>query len=258
MHHDFRYVPSIRNVKIRTTIGFILLFLSTISAKVILGKGCIEAIFSIAAVAWIFAVFLTDKYVHKYPQRYFTYLIASHLKAAIIMAFFLWIIGRIAGPVVAPQDVLWTGYLFFVFADAIVSVFHRRDIPDRQSSVLHPSLRTEDITEDRSSDSSYNNAGLSSIDTQAIARETRSHLDKTLVEFIEENLPDLHGDNGDVLFLDDVTTTDDQSKSAPVALLVGRTRINDVLRLTGFLCFAPGGLLWVALSFFGTCRWRTS
>ena len=237
MHHDFRYVPFIRNVKIRTTIGFILLFLSTISAKAILGKGRIEVIFSITAVAWIFAIFLTDKYVHKYPQRYFTYLIASHLKAAIIMAFFLWIIGRIAGLLVAPQDVLWTGYLFFVFADAIVSVFHRRDIPDRQSSVLRPSLCTEDITDDRSSDSSYNNAGLSSIDTQAIAREIRSHLDKTLVEFIEKNLPDLHGDNGDVLFLDDVTTTDDQSKSAPVALLVGLTRINDVLRLNRFLMF---------------------
>jgi lipopolysaccharide/colanic/teichoic acid biosynthesis glycosyltransferase len=237
MQHNLRYVPFIRNVKIRTTIGFILLFLSTISSKAILGKGRIEVIFLITAVAWIFAIFLTDKYVHKYPQRYFTYLIASHLKAAIIMAFFLWIIGRIAGLLVAPQDVLWTGYLFFVFADAIVSVFHRRDIPDRQSSVLRPSLCTEDITDDRSSDSSYYNAGLSSIDTQAIDREIRSHLDKTLVEFIEKNLPDLHGDNGDVLFLDDVTTTDDQSKSAPVALLVGRTRINDVLRLNRFLMF---------------------
>ena len=237
MQHDFRYVPFIRNVKIRTTIGFILLLLSTISAKAILGKGRIEVIFSITAVAWIFAIFLTDKYVHKYPQRYFTYLIASHLKAAIIMAFFLWIIGRIAGLLVAPQDVLWTGYVFFVFADAIVSVFHRRDIPDRQSSVLRPSLCTEDITDDRSSDSSYNNAGLSSIDTQAIAREIRSHLDKTLVEFIETNLPGLNGDNGDVLFLDDVTTIDDQSKPAPVALLVGRTRMNDVLRLNRFLMF---------------------
>jgi hypothetical protein len=183
------------------------------------------------------SVFLTDKYVHKYPQRYFTYLIASHLKAAIIMAFFLWIIGRIAGPVVAPQDVLWTGYLFFVLADAIVSIFHRRDIPDSQSSVLRPSLCTEDITDDPSSDSSYNNAGLSSIDTQAIAREIRPHLDNAPLEFIEKSLPDLHGDNGDVLFLDDVTTTDDQSKSAPIALLVGRIRINDVLRLNRFLMF---------------------
>ena len=106
------YVPFVRNLKIRTTAGFILLVLSVTLAGTILGKGRIEVMVLIASLAWILAVFFTDKYVHKYPQRYFTYLIASHLKAAIIMAFFLWIIGKIAGPTTAPHDVLWTGYIF--------------------------------------------------------------------------------------------------------------------------------------------------
>jgi lipopolysaccharide/colanic/teichoic acid biosynthesis glycosyltransferase len=237
MQDQLRYVPFVQNLKIQVAIGFILLVLSAISAEAILRKGHVGVIVLITALAWMVAVFLTDKYVHKYPQRYFTYLIASHLKAAIIMAFFLWIIGRIVGPVVAAQDVLWTGYLFFVLADALVSVPRHPDILGKQLSMGGPSLYAGDITEDRSSDPGYMNTDISSIDTQAIVRKIYSHLDETLVEFIKKNLPELRGDSGEVLFLDDLTTTDDQPKSAPVALLVGRTRINDVLRLNQFLMF---------------------
>ncbi len=237
MQHHFRYVPFVRNVKIRTAIGFILVVLSAISAGTILGKGRIEVIVSITAFAWIFAVFLTDKYVHKYPQRYFTYLIASHMKAAIIMALFLWILGSIAGLPTAPHDVLWMGYAFFVFADALASVPHRRDIPNKQSSMVDPSPGTADTTQERSSDSGSTKKGLSSYDTQAIVSQIGSKLDQPLVEFIEKNLPDLQGGKGDVLVLDDITTTDDHLKSAPVGLLVGRTRINDVRRLNQYLQF---------------------
>lgn len=234
MQHHLRYVPLVRNLKIRMVIGFILLVLSAISAEVILRKGQVEVIVLIAALAWMVAAFLTDKYVHKYPQRYFTYLIASHMKAAIIMAFFLWIISRIAGIHAAPNEVLWTGYIFFVFADALVSLPWRRDNPGRQLSVEGLPLSTDDVIEDRYSDPGYMDTDIGSIDTETIVRKIRSHLDEMVVEFIEKTLPDLHGGNGDVLVLDDVTTTDHQSKYAPVALLVGRTRINDVLRLNQF------------------------
>ena len=232
-----RYVPFLRNVRIRTTIGFILLVLSAALAGLILGKGRVEVIVSITIFAWLPAVFLTDKYVHKYPQRYFTYLIALHLKAAIIMAFVLWILGGIGGVLAAPHDVLWTGFIFFVFADGCVSAFRRGDILDRQPSVVGAALATYVTPDDRSSDLEYANASVSSIDTHAIVSQIRSDVDKPMVEFIETNLRDLQGGAVDVLVLDDLTTTDDQAKSAPVGLLVGRTRINDVRRLNQFLLF---------------------
>ena len=237
MRHNFRYVPFVRNSKIRAIAGFILLVLSATLAETILGKGRIEVIVSITTIAWLPAVFLTDKYVHKYPQRYFTYLIASHLKAAIIMAFFLWIIGRIAGLLVASHDVLWTGFIFFVFADAFASVPRRRDILDKQSSVVDSSYM-EDIVDEQSRDSDATNTGASSIDTQTIVRQIRADLDKPLVEFIEENLPNLQGGTGDVLLLDGITTsTDDPSESDPVSLLVSPNSINDVRRLNRFFLF---------------------
>ena len=236
MQHS-RYVPFVRNLRIRATIGFILFILSATFAETIFDNGSIEVIVLINAFAWVVAIFLTDKYIHKYPQRYFSYLIASHLKAAIVMASILWIMRKLSGPIAAPHDVLWTGFMFFVFADALVSVPRRRDIPDKQSSSEDSSFCEPAITEDCASDSGCTNTGLSSIDKQTIVSQIRSDLDKPIVEFIEKNLPDLQGGTGGMLVLDDITTTDSQSESAPVGLLVGRTRINDVHRLNMFLQF---------------------
>jgi lipopolysaccharide/colanic/teichoic acid biosynthesis glycosyltransferase len=203
----------------------------------LLGNGRIEVIVTINAIAWMIAVFLTDKYVHKYPQRYFTYLLASHLKAAIIMAFFLWMLGNIAGVIAAPHNVLWTDFVLFVFADGVVSVLCIRETPDKQSPVAGSSHRMEYMRNKQSGESESTETGLSPIDTQAILRQIRSGLDKPLVEFIEKNLPDLKGGTGDMMVFDDLSVTDDQSKSAEVGLLVGRTRINDVRRLNRFLQF---------------------
>ena len=235
MESRYRYVPFVGNFKIRVLIGFILLFLSAALAGVIIGGGRIEIMVSIAVLAWLPSIFLTDKYVHKYPQRYLSYLIASHLKAAGIMAFFLWIFGKITGPIAAPHDVLWTGYIFFVFIDALVSVPNRREISDKPFSVVSSSPSKENIPDNKSTDSDYTTKGFSSIDAQAIVNQIRPKLEKPLVEFIEKHLPGNQGGIGEVLVCGDITTTDDQSKPGQVGLLVGLTRINDVRRLNRFL-----------------------
>lgn len=235
IQHNYRYVPLVRNLKIRWAIGFFLLILSVTLAGRILNEGRFEVIVPITLFAWILAVFLTDKYVHKYPQRYFTYLIASQLKFAVIMGVFLWVMGRIAGPLAAPSEVLWTGYGIFVFSDTFASVPRRRDILGHLSPEEMPSLRTENIADDRSSDLSYADTGLPSVDKQTILNRIRSDLDKPIIEFIEKNLPDLQGGNGDVLVLDDIIKTDTQY--TPVSLLIGRTPINDVHRLNQFMQF---------------------
>lgn len=236
-----QYVPLIGDSTIRMAMGFILLVLSAILAGTIFRKGRIEVIIPITAFAWLLAVFLTDKYIHKYPQRYLTYLVASHLKAAIIMAFFLWIMGAVAAPFAAPHDVLWSGYVIFVFADVLVSLLRRWDIPDRHFSVVGSSLCTEGIP-DESSPLCCTNSDLSPIDKQAVISQIRSGLDNRIAEFIEKNLPDFQGGNGNVLLVDDVTTVNDRSKSTPVGLLVGRTRINNVRHLNKFLLLCVKGI----------------
>jgi len=243
-----RYVPLVRNLKVCWAIGFFLLVLSIIIARTTFGKGSVEVIVAITAFAWMLSVFLTDKYVHKYPQRYFTYLVASHLKAAITMGFFLWIMGRIAGPIAAPRNVLWTGYVFFIFFDALASVLCRRDFPFHQSSDVISCARTEDVADSKSRDLTSANKRSSSVDKQSILNKIRFDIDKPLVDFITNALPDLQGDNEDVLVLDDIPETYNQA--APVSLLIGRTRINDIRRLNLFLmfcakCITEGGFIIV-------------
>ena len=238
MKHKFRYVPFVQNLKIRTAIGFVLLVLSAILAETILGKGRIVVIAAIVVFAWLPAIFLTDKYIHKYPQRYFTYLIASHMKAAMIMAFLLWIMGRIAGSILAPPIVLWTCYIFFVFADALASVPRQRGITEKQSSAVGLSLYTEDASNEQSGISDYPGDALPSIDTRAILEQIHcSDLDKSMVEFIEKKIPDLHGGNRDILILNDMPATKDGFTSAPIGLLIGSIRINDVKRLHQFMLY---------------------
>ncbi|MHC4143508.1 MAG: sugar transferase [Planctomycetota bacterium] len=188
-------------------------------------------------------MFFTDKYVHKYPQRYYTYLIASHIKAAIIMAWFLWIMGMIAGSFGAPHDVLWAGLAFFVFADAFISVPHRRDIPNKEVSEVVSSPCVENTADTGSDHSASAGAGSASIDLRAAVDQIRPDLDKEIVELIEKNVPDSRGGTGGVKVLDDLTTMKDQFKSDPVHLLIGRTRINDVLRLNRFLQFCTKSIV---------------
>lgn len=235
--HRPRYVPLVGNLKVRTILGFMLLIASGALAGAIFNGRHIETAILIPALAWLPAVFLTDKYVHKYPQRYFAYLFASHVKAAVVMAFCLWIIGIIAGPLAAPSDVLWTGFIIFVFSDALVSIPRRRDISYKLFAVEDDAASAKDMNDKQTGDSDCVNTGLSSIDTHAIVNRVRPDLDSDLVEFIKNNLPDLHGHISDVLICDDVMITDDGSVPTSVGLLVGRTRINHVRRLHNFLMF---------------------
>jgi lipopolysaccharide/colanic/teichoic acid biosynthesis glycosyltransferase len=224
----------------RTVIGFGLLVLSLLSAQAILGKGRIEVILPITVIAWMAAVFLTEKYIHKYPQGYFTYLVASHMKAAILMAVLLWGMGWIAGPLAVSQEVLWSGFFIFVFADAIVSIPRLRDVAAMRSFEAHPPPSTENIPDVRSGDSDFKNTCMTSTDTRPLVGQIRSDLEKPLVEFMDKYLPDLQGGNGDVQVLGDVPTADDTPKPPPVRLLVSRIRFNDVRRLNRFFLSCIG------------------
>lgn len=235
MSHNSRYVPFIQSVKIRAAIGFILLILLAISSVTIFDNGHLEIVILVSVFAWMMSVFFTDKYTHKYPQRYFTYLAASHLKAAIIMMFFLWITINFVVFVTVPHDVLMVGYIFFIFLDFAVSIPCRRD---EQYFIEEISLETKGIIDDKQNDLEM----LSSINTQAIVSKIRLELDKAIIKFIEKNLPVHNEGIEDVLIIDDASVMYDQSKFSQAGLLVSITRINDVRRLNQFMFFCSNSV----------------
>lgn len=234
MNHHLRHVPFVKNIKIRTAIGFILLVLSVALAGIIIGKGRMEYIVFISTCAWIISIFITDKYIHKYPQRYMAYLVASHMKAAIIMAILLWIMGWLIGQKAAPHDVLWPGFILFVLLDALASVPCQSVITDNQCKENDPVTEANDPPEDRSIDADYLKSAVS-IDKQTLLNKITSELDKPFLDFIENNLSDIHGVTGDISVLDDIPMKDHQPAHDAVSLLIGRARINDVLRLNHFM-----------------------
>jgi hypothetical protein len=92
-------------------------------------------IIAMVGLGWLLAILLTDKYAHKYQQRYITYLLASHAKAALIMATAYLLIRLIAGPGAAPMGLIFTSLLLFVSADLLISVPRRKQAAPRACSI---------------------------------------------------------------------------------------------------------------------------
>lgn len=190
------------------------------------------------AFAWIVAVFFTDKYVHKYPQRYLTYLAASHLKAAVVMAFFVWLLSLFTGHAIAPPEVLWTAYAVFIIVDFLVSILRGKDNRNKPP----PSAAVDNS----SCDPLPAEAASPSFDMESVLRKIGADLDDPFVEFIKINVRQNRDGSTNVHILDDIPGTDNPAQSMPVQLLVSRTPINDVLRLNRFMrycadCIDMGG-----------------
>ena len=207
------------------------MFFNVVSAKVI---------FIISTIAWFISVLLTDKYKHKYSRRYYSYLFASHAKATVIMAILLWITRAIAGSSVVPLYVLCVSFILFIAIDFIISLPRRSQVVDEASKNLQGGKDAE-----KPDDSGFN--VLPFVDRTFIENNIPSDLDKFFVEFIKINLPEKIAGSGNVLVVDDVPCNNGIMHEY-ASILIGRKRINDVIRLNNFIkicaeCVNKGGCL---------------
>jgi lipopolysaccharide/colanic/teichoic acid biosynthesis glycosyltransferase len=230
---------------LRAIIGCGLLFSSAMLAIWVLGRGCIEEVLPIVTVAWALGVAFTDKYIHKYPQRYLSYVLASHLKAGIIMALFLLLAIWIFGSTGAPASVVWACFAVFVLADILTAVPSLR-ADARTSSAVDALLKPEGNA--KVDQPTNTKAQPVFINAEAVIKTLRAHLGKELVDFVEGNLSESKDGLDEVVFLDDPTPVIKKSARCEVALLFGRTKINDIRRLNQFLSYsvhqvAMGGYL---------------
>jgi lipopolysaccharide/colanic/teichoic acid biosynthesis glycosyltransferase len=224
-----RHVPLVRNVALRTAIGLALLAGSFAAATAISRSGRLEVLIAGSTLAWAIAAYGTHKYIHKYPHRYFTYLLASHGKAAFVMAFFLGVLGWAAGPTAAPWVVVWLGFALFVVADALVSALCRRQV------LAGPAPATQGSPTSAPLDPPSEAPCLPSYDRQAILERARPKLSGSIVEFIERSLPESHGEHAHVLILERRPEAGVDSDLFPAGLLVSQILLNDIYHLTGYL-----------------------
>jgi lipopolysaccharide/colanic/teichoic acid biosynthesis glycosyltransferase len=238
-----RYVPWIRNLTVRAALGLVLLLSCTWVASSLLSAAPTGALVVLTAASWSIAAFLTDKYRHKYPQRYLPYLLASHLKAAIIMAILLWLASGIAGPSVFPRNVLWTSLGLFVVADAVLSLPRRRE--DLEPLPVDAGAPTAQVQDARGKGPE---GPVFSIDSHALVGKLPPDLDATLADFVRQHLPPSQGANDTLLIIEDKPSARAPVEQPRAGLLVGRLRINDVRRLNQYLQYcaesiAMGGYL---------------
>ncbi len=224
-----RYVPVLGNAKTRGVIGLILVVASVAAEALMFRDGSVAILMLMTFLAWAVSAYLTHKYIHKYPQRYVTYLVASHTKAAVVMAACLAVFGWLIGSAAVPSKVLWTGFGLFVVSDALVSVFRRREAEDRRA---HPGDPVSESGEDSLSSATE---PQSIIDRAAVLEEVRSRLAGPMADFVERTLPDASGERTGVMILDRPPATGLPAASDPFALVVAQTRLNDVYRLDEYL-----------------------
>ena len=238
----YRSIPVVNNWKLRAAIGLVLAILSPFVAARLLHVASpgLALVVAFVILAWLPAVYLTDKYTHKYPQRYMSYLAASHIKAGVVMILAVGAFRLIAGEKRAPAGLLAASVLIFVVSDALVSAFHRRTSPKAPKP-----LRAGEAAGDATGGSSGGLGAESAvIDTAAVLARLDTTLPERLTSFIRSNLPQQHGSTSEVAILDDMPADGKVPDSAEgAALLVGTTALNHVRRLNLFLDYCTRRLV---------------
>jgi len=223
------------NVRIRTTVGAVLLVAAVAAMTTTSGGGRPLVGALIAGIGWVLSVIFTDKYVNKYPRRYVSYLLASHLKAATTMAVTSWILGALAGPVRVPPAALWGGVGLFVLVDALVSLLWRPVLPVGGSDVPEPIARA-DTPRDAQRFKSPDGPGVVCSDEHpVVSRAACPALTEPLAGFVARHAPGMEARRDYLLVEGEAFAAGDEPLPRSDLLIVGGFRLNDVRHLGRFL-----------------------
>jgi len=196
--------------------------------------------------SWLISIFLTDKYIHKYPQRYYTYILASHLKAAFIMALVLIILIYFISSSFEISRTIYECFLIFVILDLIISLPNAK--VNKGNEVLLPKTmlieKHEHLTECESIGS------LPMINSHKTLSKLKMKLENDIYDFVERiilfnlgsnNKIEIIGSNDKIEIIDDIELSEnDQDK---VAALIGNLSLNEVKRLNKYLAYTSNKTL---------------
>jgi lipopolysaccharide/colanic/teichoic acid biosynthesis glycosyltransferase len=234
MKQNLRYIPLLKDVKIRTAIGFFLLVIPITSMSMIFNEGQLEYIALISICAWIISVFFTDKYIHKYPQRYMPYLVISHFKAFCVMVVILVVLGWIVGLNRFSWLARSSGFAIFSLLDAFISFPRKKEeIDGADARKILQTLggqqpKSEDTIEEMLKEVVFDTHWFNDLDQAGETPET--------IAFLRAHLPQAPERSGLVRFLTDMPTEKDKmAEDVKVDALFCSTRMNDVNRLNMFL-----------------------
>lgn len=187
-------------------------------------------------IGWALSSWLTDAYNHKYPQRYYHYLLASRCKAAAVLGFFLILLTQFA-PFETGATSTFRAAVLAVVSDLLVSIPRRRMKEKPSARPFHDRNKSQ---------VGFQLANLSPVDDSEICRLLRESHGlggcDALVMLIEECMQGQNRGPGSFRLVDgDVTRAEEQNE--PVAFLLQKKPMNSVRRLNMFLEGLPGSVL---------------
>lgn len=231
-----RYVPIIRNIKLRSAIGLVLLVTVFLTIFIFAKKDVIWTdIIWLAAIAWVPSVVLTDKYIHKYPQRYTPYLVVSHFKAFCVMGFFLVVLKLSVGLHGFSWLELLTGFLVFNLIDAAISYPHKRgeDIDREDARRILQSMGGTQLKSDKTVEIAIEKV---KVETDVIKEICQSYWDPVTSAFVQKYLPQAPDGSTKIRVCDDINAEPEKmTTDVKLDALICTTRMNDVNRLNLFL-----------------------
>lgn len=218
-----RAVPAIGGARLRLTLGALFAALGPFTVAAWRGLETPDLVWTLTALllAWWPAVWATDKYRHKYPYRYDSYLLASHGKSAILLTLLLSLFRWVIGTAFALDGPIVLGLALAAGADLIVALPRRRESLEgrpRRSVAAAVAVAPAEPTV------SINGA----LAVAAIA----SDLDPAMRDFLSDAVPQEPGGLSDARVVDD---REHGFGRSPVDLLVGGRPLNAVRRLNLYL-----------------------
>lgn len=226
-----RYAPALSHWKSRAALGLALSATAAIASTTLAHVPQHPAVLLFLA-AWVAACAVTDKYTHKYPYRYYPYLLASHAKAALVMAAVLgiatWVL-RVDGAVAVA---LWQAFGWFSLADVLASV-PRRSQPLEQD--FDPAvLKSREVAAQADA--------VPAGDPDTRASGTPAHrtfasvsgcLDSALTAYVEQSVPSPVRNMSTLVVSSGALPAEPQAHV--VELVVHSGRINDLRRINRFI-----------------------
>lgn len=229
-----RHEPIFRDLRVRTVLGLLVFAGSAYVAGETRGEPA-GAWWVALAVAWGISVFFTHKYLHKYPQRYVSYLLASHGKAAGILVTVLVLSGFLLGFTWDLWLSLGLAALLSTVGDFLVS------LPCRRAPVLpQPVITQKSLTEPTGAPA---DAAApveaewppSSPDAPSLAKQVADLLEPAYAPFLAEKLPEWADLSGKVHAADDRAASLKSLGDELAGVVVAGARVNDIRRINRFL-----------------------
>ncbi|MBH1942044.1 sugar transferase [Mobilitalea sibirica] len=233
---------SLLGKKVRTYLGVIVLIIllwikSNYPIKVIFSMDIITTSI-ITFLIWLISITLTDKYVHKYPQRYLTYTLSKNMKAlavVIVMIFVLFISSIFERQILF--DIIWVMFILSGI-DFILDLFVKKEkVADINKQMENFLSRLNNHNSDFNKEETIN----ATINQKRLFNEYGNIMSNCENEFIRNHITN-SDNNCDTYLIVNKKQNLIESKDTDFSLIIYQTSLNNIKRLNNTIKSSIRGL----------------